>query len=1230
MIAAWIAKNDPAAEEAAEQASATDTSTWRLARVEACNFGGLTTFGGPVFDFWVDGTNWCILGQNGSGKTSLASAILWTLTGKRIREQDGPLDETGAREPVATGEGKQIGTWPPFASYPASAADLIQPVDVWVRLSFRNVAGDEAIAYRCLTCPVTGAPSPKVQIDPRITAYGALIEATVLMPARISRIGLGKQSQSLYEAVKILTGLDQLADIAEGAGALGNAARRFLKYGKENGLETNASRFTDDITKAKAKAEPLGFVLPESLDLSGASIVADLIAASQGASAEAGAHLATLKVEIAPTIDMSIPAGREKVRTAVNTARGLASQGANGIALFGMWAALKEAGEDVEFAAFPDALTAGEQKLERALTWHARQTEDNKFRLKALAAHYYLPPHQHTDSAHCPVCDGVLQTTTQKELAAELAELKSDASEAERKLEDVCSEILSDLTGLLPAGLRRHAEALAIMEPKKDYADAVRGRFCTVPPFSTILTGLSSSIDKRVSVQTDALPSFEFAAYVSDGGNPASADGLRSRIHGFKRLVALVAWWTGHRQVFRDRWQEIIGQKLENKTFTPGSVEAQLAVLGSALHKADPLDELAKLLKSAADAATAWAPVNAEQARRVAIAEALKPLKDLRLLVSAETSRSIAALSNRMGVILEKIHHQERLSYQRTGVEKKSVIVDGSFEPGMHIDASLVANTSWLRAILWSFLFALREQIVTKIGRNPFPLMLLDDPQTTFDPRNKRHWAKQLAALANLAQSDAMTVQLLLTTHERQFYQIVVDTEQLSGEQGMMGGVNKASAVAKIVNGGALDRLYQEAVVKNDDEIARRYMAGVRVYCEDLLKFMLRGHGSHILAMTLGDLGKELKTLTQAQTVPFNRGPFVTLMNTITGGGGKPMKYVNENHHKDDETYGVAQAKEVKEFWEKTLRSEIQDAFELFDLYESFYGEPRTFPWARNVVPFPSGYGGDIKSANLHQTGIAAAAKTDGRAGDGLFTLDEWNTAQPVKLFNHEAYQLVASTLDPVAGVGDVVLVCGHAKINPRNLVVAAVGERLLARRYNEMDGHPGIAVLTAQSVDPTVLVEPVIIANERKNCRKIVGTLFLSRQIGVTPADPKHEVTALPDAMAVKTALDGGRLFGVNGRSAEPIALDGQFIITRAPVVGLAAMKAYDGRMVVAIDDAGTPYFKRLRWGSKFVVLESLNPDGNTPSEVLSLDDSLGLPQLSQILEVAGVLFELPAPSTA
>ncbi|HKM81391.1 MAG TPA: hypothetical protein VJY15_10580, partial [Candidatus Acidoferrum sp.] len=109
----------------------------------------------------------------------------------------------------------------------------------------------------------------------------------------------------------------------------------------------------------------------------------------------------------------------------------------------------------------------------------------------------------------------------------------------------------------------------------------------------------------------------------------------------------------------------------------------------------------------------------------------------------------------------------------------------------------------------------------------------------------------------------------------------------------------------------------------------REYIRHVRVYCEDLLKFMLRGEGARVPGLTLGELKFELKRLKDARTVPFDRKPFVDLLNTLDGGGGKPMKLINESHHKDDETLGLAAASDVKEFWENSLRSQIQDAFEV-------------------------------------------------------------------------------------------------------------------------------------------------------------------------------------------------------------------------------------------------------------------------------------------------------------
>ena len=91
-----------------------------------------------------------------------------------------------------------------------------------------------------------------------------------------------------------------------------------------------------------------------------------------------------------------------------------------------------------------------------------------------------------------------------------------------------------------------------------------------------------------------------------------------------------------------------------------------------------------------------------------------------------------------------------------------------------------------------------------------------------------------------------------------------------------------------------------------------------------------------------------------------------------------------------------------------------------------------------------------------------------------------------------------------------------------------------------------------------------------------------------------------------MRALLDGARLLQVKGRSAEPIALDGQFLITRNIMKTAPEIKTLDGRPIVAVDEDGTRYFKRLQCFCQIAILESLNPDGTTASELLTFDDSL------------------------
>jgi hypothetical protein len=107
-------------------------------------------------------------------------------------------------------------------------------------------------------------------------------------------------------------------------------------------------------------------------------------------------------------------------------------------------------------------------------------------------------------------------------------------------------------------------------------------------------------------------------------------------------------------------------------------------------------------------------------------------------------------------------------------------------------------------------------------------------------------------------------------------------------------------------------------------------------------------------------------------------------------------------------------------------------------------------------------------------------------------------------------------------------------------------GDHLLARRYNESDIHPDMAVLTGQTLEPHDLPQPVLAPKEKLVRRKIVGTIFAGHAAPPPATAPSREFAPVPNFALVQSLLRDARLLEVKGRSAEPIALDGQFLITR------------------------------------------------------------------------------------
>ena len=267
LITAWRDKDSDPTPDVAITGSDTNEGPWYLHKIEMTNFGGLNTYGGPTFCMVLGGENWCLEGSNGSGKTLLANAIIWTLTGYRVRENDGLDSDSGVRTPVYDDSGRKIGAWPPLATYPVSVEHLKGTAKVNVDLVFRSSSGEQALARRTLVSGPDGNAEVEVNIDPRLTATPQLIEAGLLMPARLAHIGFGSRSASLYDAIKMLTGLDQLADIAQGAGAFSNRGRRFLKYARDKGINRFESNFRTDLAKARDLVPNTELTIPEDLEL---------------------------------------------------------------------------------------------------------------------------------------------------------------------------------------------------------------------------------------------------------------------------------------------------------------------------------------------------------------------------------------------------------------------------------------------------------------------------------------------------------------------------------------------------------------------------------------------------------------------------------------------------------------------------------------------------------------------------------------------------------------------------------------------------------------------------------------------------------------------------------------------------------------------------------------------------------------------------------------------------
>ncbi len=257
--------------------------SWRVIELKAKNFRGLTAFDGDEFFIKFDGKPFILFGSNGSGKTSILSALAWCFTGMCIKERCEPDDEAtcgielfdknDATTPL-------ISDWPFVMTVPCnktireltsltpSCTVEIKLVDetgetVWVK---RSISKGTQSSFTVFSNDGEKINKQDLEIN------DLDLELSLLMPARTMNIRFEPGSKIAENLISV-AGLDTLLELGGATRKLAASVSRYKtgEVSKASDLREDANKLelgtkTDENQKIWLEIDKACEVLPKQKD----------------------------------------------------------------------------------------------------------------------------------------------------------------------------------------------------------------------------------------------------------------------------------------------------------------------------------------------------------------------------------------------------------------------------------------------------------------------------------------------------------------------------------------------------------------------------------------------------------------------------------------------------------------------------------------------------------------------------------------------------------------------------------------------------------------------------------------------------------------------------------------------------------------------------------------------------------------------------------------------------
>ncbi len=435
------------------------------------------------------------------------------------------------------------------------------------------------------------------------------------------------------------------------------------------------------------------------------------------------------------------------------------------------------------------------------------------------------------------------------------------------------------------------------------------------------------------------------------------------------------------------------------------------------------------------------------------------------------------------------------------------------------------------------------------------------------------------------------------------------------------------SKPVQMVEGDFAGVRFDKMMAENSDDRARSLIGDIRVLAEILLKHAIQLLDPVFVRQPEATIGRMMERIADRNAngqLPYTDHVFGDLV-AVKSSYPRQFSQLSEPHHSVSETITVREAKQIYGFWRETLFPAVHRVWEEYRfLQKSIVGEAAAIPLPANCNHKPprSTVLAAVQPAILGRV----SAYSDGRAASAI-RIDHLSNGDAVDLSARAAYRLEKDTLSPVARVGDILLTRLDGQCRAPNLIVEDRGTYRVARRWLEYAAVPALAVLAASSSNPREVPPAIISRAEGANRRKIIGVLFAADQLQPGDrVDPDNEATSLEsDNGMVADLIADTDVFQVQGSSAEPIALDRQYLLAKSARDDLPKLlDELDGKPVIAEDSEDCAFFKRLRvLDARSVILESLDKTGSEEMVRLSINPERSGPMLVRIREVVGVVFD-------